>query len=145
MKRVKEKKIKHLVSITYPQPLGVKRMQVGSSKQKWSSYPARNKPQDHKKKTSIYQNLWGWKIRKRETHIVDRNFNRNNIASLVGGPGIVILTEGHDIYTLGTQSWTHGWCRSGLPRLQSQLNHSSYWSNKRESRIFVCSPVISHE
>lgn len=97
------------------------------------------------KSCSIYPNLRGRKTRKRETHIVDRNFNRNNIASLVGGPSIVILTESHDIHTLGTQRWPDGRCRSGLPRLQSQLNHSSHCNNKRESRVVFRFSVISQE
>ena len=34
---------------------------------------------------------------------MDRNSNRNNIANLVGNPNIVILTESHNIESIGTR------------------------------------------
>lgn len=66
-----------------------------------------------------------------ETDIVDGNFDGNDIAGLVRSPGIVILTESHDIHTLRTQSGTHRRRRSGLAGLKCQLYHSDHCKMQR--------------
>lgn len=60
------------------------------------------------------------------TDIVDSNFDGNNITGLVGCPGIVVLTERHDVYTLGTQRWPYRRCWGCLPCLQRQLYQSHH-------------------
>nr|GMD05476.1 hypothetical protein Iba_chr06bCG6820 [Ipomoea batatas] len=50
---------------------------------------------------------------------------RNDITGFISSPGIVVLTESHNVDTLRTQCRPNRWSRRRLPCLQSQLYHPS--------------------
>ena len=69
------------------------------------------------------------------TDVVDCNFHRNDMTGLVGGSSVVILTESHNIDTLGTKSRSNGRSRSSLPSFKSQLYNSTAHTKQKISLI----------
>lgn len=70
----------------------------------------------------------------RQTHIVNSNFDWNNVAGLVSCLGIVILTEGHNINTLRTKSRAYRRSWGSLSSLQSKLYHPNYCKPEKQIR-----------
>lgn len=81
----------------------------------------------HRKKSEI-----GKKIREERTHVVDSDFNRNDITGLVSSFGIVILTESHNINTLGTKGRPNGRSGCSLASFKSQLYHSNHCTERSQ-------------
>ncbi|THU74769.1 hypothetical protein C4D60_Mb04t36920 [Musa balbisiana] len=66
-------------------------------------------------------------------HVEDGDFNGDHVAGLVGGPGVVLLAEGHDVDALGTQGGPHRRRGRRLARLQRQL-HDAHHCMKAETK-----------
>ncbi|CAL9758330.1 unnamed protein product [Musa acuminata subsp. burmannicoides] len=66
-------------------------------------------------------------------HVEDGDFNGDHVAGLVGGPGVVLLAEGHDVNALGTQGGPHRRRGRRLARLQRQL-HDAHHCKKAETK-----------
>lgn len=67
------------------------------------------------------------------TDVVDCNFHRNDMTGLVGGSSVVILTESHNIDTLGSKSRANGRSRCSLPNFKSQLYNSNHCTHQTKN------------
>ena len=118
------------MNITYQQHVGAK---LGTSKWTWSFYLCMNK-WCITKSSAVYQ-LKKFTIREdkqelrnKKIHILDHNFNRNNIVSFICSPaGIVVLTKHHDIDMFGEQHWLNNWRESPLIIPQQSSRQKFEW------------------
>ncbi|CAL9089849.1 unnamed protein product, partial [Musa textilis] len=77
-------------------------------------------------------------------HVEDGDFNGDHVAGLVGRPGVVLLTEGHDVDALGTQGGPHRRRGRRLARLQREL-HDAHHCKKAETKVNSTNIYLANE